>query len=126
MATEETSEQQSTDGMPVDSSGRRAFLKGSLTTAAAVAGAGGLAAAGEPGAGGQAPAEQPRRSTSYQLNFSTQKPPHVEDIHKALAQVFGHSGCTTCGLLGVDLRLLAVDPVPVEANVPVNVFVQRH
>jgi len=120
MTSEETRDQMSADAGPVESPQRRTFLKGSLTAAAAVAGASGLAVAVESRGAEQADAPQARRpGGSFQLQFSTHKPPQLEDVQKAVAQILGHAGCATCGLLGVDLRLLAGDPIQVETNVPV-------
>jgi len=134
MTSDEIKDQMSTDAGPIEAPQRRTFLKGSLTAAAAAAGASGLVAAVESHGAEQAEAKQARRrgaeqaeapqvrrrGGSYELHFSTRNPPRLEDVHKALAQILNHSECTTCGLMGVDVRLLASEPIQVEANVPVQ------
>jgi hypothetical protein len=128
MTSDENTMEQSASTEPAGGADRRSFLRGSVTAAAAVAGAGmgGLAAASEAGNIDQEEAVKTRKPlAAYQLQFSTSRPPSVEDVHAALARILGHAGCTTCGLLGVDVRLLAVDPIPVETRVPVQGSLHR-
>jgi hypothetical protein len=47
----------------------------------------------------------------------------IEDIHAAIDRLIGGigpSGCTVCGLVGIDLLFRAVDPEPYERIRPIN------
>ncbi len=105
---------------------RRSFIKG-----AAVAGTGGalgVAATSRAVAKEEAAkkAAQPQIMTA---RFDLKRPPKLAEVHAVLDLMLKRGGCTTCGLGGVDVRLLAAGPVervqkPASVNVPVEITVQ--
>jgi hypothetical protein len=110
-----------------ESPDRRSFLKGGFTVAAAAA-AGGLAAsasATEPAQEAQARAAGQKLSGVVHAQFSSARPPTLEDVHAVIGNIVNRGGCPRCGLLGIDLRLSAGEPVEIESRVPVKVLVER-
>jgi hypothetical protein len=110
-----------------ESPDRRSFLKGGFTVAAAAA-AGGLAAsasATEPAQGAREGAAGQKLSGIVHAQFSSAKPPTLEDVHSVIGSIVNRGGCPRCGLLGIDVRLSAGDPVEIESRVPVKVLIER-
>src|SRR5262249_8759655 len=95
--------EQQTVGVPAD---RRAFMKSAVavSTAVAAGGMGVVATAAEPAQ--QAQAAKAKLSGSVSVRFDPKKPPTDKDVHAVLEQIFRVHGCTTCGLGGIDLRLV--------------------
>jgi hypothetical protein len=97
----------------VESSDRRAFIKGTVMVAGAVA-ASHLAASSANAA--PEPASEPLQGTPtagfarqpvavMQINFDRRRPPSVQEIQALLPAIFRLTGCVACGLIGLDLRI---------------------
>jgi hypothetical protein len=93
----------------VVSSERRSFLKETALVAGAAV-VGGWASAVPPTAVAQTrethEAPEPRHPvTGVHIHFNQQKQPTLDDVMKAIQVALRPTGCTTCGLAGIDLRL---------------------
>jgi hypothetical protein len=125
MASEDTrvSTPQITSETDAPQAPRRSFMKGTFAAATAVAAGGIASTAGD--ANAQEGKAAAKLSSTVHAHFDSRNPPKLADLQKVVAQIVSRSGCPTCGLLGVDLRLTAGDPLPVEVGVPVSVSVTR-
>ena len=102
---------------------RRAFLKGAAVAAGAAAATGFAAQASAHSslqqAGGDGDASDPTvlRKTGpavMRVSFDARERVHVKHLQEALVQVLERSGCPSCGLVGLDIRLGLDDIVTVD------------
>ncbi len=102
----------------ISDSDRRTFLRNAalVTGAATVSGLAGQTSAA-PLADGAAATGRKMVSASFDPKYELD----IWSLQDVLEQILRDSGCTTCGLVGLDIRL-GLDPViKVDAKIPVNV-----
>ncbi|ABC27018.1 hypothetical protein HCH_00097 [Hahella chejuensis KCTC 2396] len=97
-------------------SDRRAFLRNAalVTGAASIASFSSAATAAT-----DSGVSRDRKTVS--ASFDPQYEVSIWDLQNILEQILNQSGCPTCGLVGLDLRL-GLDPVvKIQSKIPVNV-----
>jgi anaerobic selenocysteine-containing dehydrogenase len=115
-----------------ESANRRSFMKGMAAgTLAAGTLAGTVVSAGAKNAGQEAAqglgdipqTVKPRRATAtMRVSFSQKRRPNLDDIFRVLKGAFDETGCTYCGLGGVDV-ILRLDEI-INPQVPAVVLVE--
>ena len=89
---------------------RRSFLKGTVAVAAVAAGGVVVSqAAAQPGGG-----KGRKLSGVVHVLFDPKKKPTRKDVDQVLERIYKLSGCSKCGLGGIDLRLALGDPEPLK------------
>ena len=103
-------------------SDRRTFLRNAalVTGAATVSGLTANSASAAPLAEATAVSCRKMVSASFDPKYELD----IWSLQDVIGQILRESGCTTCGLVGLDIRL-GLDPlIQVESKIPVNVTMQ--
>jgi len=87
--------------------GRRAVMLG-----AAAVGAGAVASVAVPAGATTAAPTQP--AGSFSVVVAANSTINLKEITGLVARIGGMVGCRTCGLIGIDLRLIGVDPAEIK------------
>jgi hypothetical protein len=103
---------------------RRAFLRNAAVVAGAAA-ATGLAATSS-SAASLSKADLVARAGTATASFDPNYKVDIYHIQKVIEQILNETGCPTCGLVGIDLRLGLDRIINVEVDVPVNVTMEQH